>query len=224
MEEVLSLKRKKTQKEREEPESRGRGTPSPPSPHPHPTPALFSPRCTQQGPPASHSLGRAGQSSGLQDPSAVLRDSLKQMKRDRKGGLLPESSPCTFWNHLLSLGTPPRSLRGSLNPEEPPCHRRGLFNLTVATSPRGHIFLPRGDAKAILGAETQGKPHEAHHPQLLETTLLVLDHLFYPCLTPSLPGAQTSRSGRNYLGDLGLWKPWNKASLLCPQRGAEPVH
>lgn len=60
--------------------------------------------------------------------------------------------------------------------------------------------------------------------------LLVPDHLSHPCLAPSSPEGQNSRSGRNYLddmGNLGLWRPQSKASFsahkgtlsLCSELG-----
>lgn len=45
---------------------------------------------------------------------------------------------------------------------------------------------------------------------VLGPTLLVLDHLLHPYLTPSLPEGQNSRSVRNYLGDLGCGSPGTK--------------
>lgn len=53
-------------------------------------------------------------------------------------------------------------------------------------------------------------------------TLLVPDHLFHPWLTPSLPEGQTSRSGRNYLGDLGCGSPGTKPPCSAHKGALSP--
>lgn len=113
-----------------------------------PPPLSFSLRFTRQvtdyqglqwrGPPASHSLCRAGQSSDLLDPSPVPGDLLKQMQRGRKGGPLPDNPTCTLWSYLLSLGTPPCSRRAAMPQEragQPDMCERGGIPFSLAVTP-----------------------------------------------------------------------------------------
>lgn len=133
----------------------------------------------------------------------------------KEGWLTSRQLSLDLWIHLRSLGTLPSSLRGSPNHKGPPCYRRGLFNLTLATLPGGHIFLPRGDAKAILGTGTQGKPPEAHIPSSWTNPTGPRPSL--PSLSYSQPpGRPEQQEWKELPGRSGLWKPRNKASLLCP--------
>lgn len=178
-------------------------------------------------PPASQRLCWVGQSSDLQDPNSVLRDSLKQMQRGRKGGPFPDNSPRTFWSHLLCLGTLPYSLSASFNPKGPPCCRRGLSNLTLAMSPgvtsSSPGVMPRQNS--VQGPQASPRkptiPIPGVHPHVLliapRPSLLSLSH-------SQQPRSPEQQEWKKLSGRSGSWDPRSKASLLCPQRGIEPVH
>ena len=121
-----------------------------------------------------------------------------------------------LFQHLLSPGTWLCSLRGSLSPRKAP---------DTSLIPRRIYLLPRGGTRAALNTGTHSKLPRSPLSWSLKPThtcsLRVPDHLSHPCLTPSIPEDQNHGSGRKSVGKTGMWKLWRKASLFCPQKGAE---